>query len=78
MMSELVAGSAWIWPPVEGDALGDTAVVAGLPAAPAAPPAESDTRVVDVLRDEPSPPPTWPASAARSVVARDVASAFFR
>ena len=78
MMSELVAGSAWICPPVDGAALGLTGVVAGLlPAAPVALAAVSVRAGAAVEPPAPPPPPS-PARAARSVVASDTASAFFR
>ena len=70
MMRALVAGSAWIWPPVDGwaEAL-RLAVDAPAPAAAGVP--EVAGVVTAPLRDS-------PAMAARKVVASLVASAFFR
>ncbi len=72
MMSALVAGSAWIWPPVEGASLAATGEVVGLP--PGAVGLERTRLVLGAL--DVLPPP--PASAARKVVASAVASAFLR
>ncbi len=75
MIRALVAGSAWIWPPVEGAALAATGVVARLaPVAPAAPAA----RLAPPLAVPPLPVLASPASAARRVVASATALAFFR
>ena len=68
MMRALVAGSAWIWPPVDG-----WAEALRLPAA--APAAAGLPGVVLVLT---APLRASPAMAARKVVASLVASAFFR
>ena len=75
MISELVAGSAWIWPPVDGCADAAIGAVAGL--APAAVALPVVGRGGDVP-PPPAPPGVVAASAARSVTASLVASAFFR
>ena len=70
MISELVAGSAWICPPVLGWLL-----AAPLPMGVVLPPAGvgwARVGVPGVLA------PLWPVSAARKVTASLVASAFFR
>jgi hypothetical protein len=86
MMSELVEGSAWMKPPVDGPAEGVIGAAAALvvfavPAVPAGFAASVCVGVDDVPADEPPPPPApeVPApNAARSTVASLVASAFFR
>ncbi|MCY1555831.1 hypothetical protein D9M68_925270 [compost metagenome] len=77
MMSELVAGSAWIWPPVDGCALAATGVLAGLLAGLAEP--ELAT-VVNARALLPLPPAAAdsPARAALKVEASATASAFLR
>ena len=68
MMSELVDGSAWIWPPV----VGWLAVLLDAPAvAPAAPVGLAVVAELVLLRVSAD-------SAARKVAASLVASAFFR
>jgi len=85
MMSELVDGSAWMKPPVEGPAvavIGAAAaeVALAVPAVPAALAASGD--VVGPPDDPPPPPlpppPTAAANAARRTVASLAASALLR
>src|SRR5687768_9210553 len=87
MISELVAGSAWMKPPVDGCAAAVRPVVAGLPAVDELPVVETGVLGDDTDCAAPPPPaagaaplelvPTAP-KAARTTVARRVASAFFR
>ena len=90
MMSELVAGSAWICPPVDGWLLLAASMLGPL----ARPLPALAPRAIGLLlpgRDDAPPPPLaaapapalalWPGSAARAarrVTASLVASAFFR
>src|SRR6516165_5295455 len=86
MMSELVAGSAWMKPPVDGPAdgvIGAAAALVVLFAVPAVPAGLTAGAAVGVelvpAAPPPPPPPDVPAlNAARSTVASLVASAFFR
>ena len=78
MISELVDGSAWIWPPVDGCPEACTGAVA-----PPPPPGVVDRPVVDgVTAMEPPPPEIAPGAlalnAARNVTASLAASAFLR
>ena len=75
MIRALVAGSAWICPPVEGWAEGCVGAVEGLEPA-------AGVVVTGVATPPPAAAPPVPvvvaASAARRVIASLVASAFFR
>ena len=80
MMRALVAGSAWIWPPVDGPAEPVTGAVAALELpglvvllATACGVAHGGGTAGTLRRH-----PLSPAIAARSVVASETASAFFR
>ena len=76
MISELVAGSAWMKPPVEGLADAATGVDAGVD--PAAPSATRAGCTEAVPATPPAAPDAPEAKAARSTAASFTASAFFR
>jgi len=83
MMSELVDGSAWIWPPVEGWFALFRGASAALEALPWPPPFRPTGEACCPCWGEPPPAAwdafCWPAAiAARSVAASRTASAFFR
>ena len=79
MISELVDGSAWMKPPVDGPADAAIGAAAALFAVPAVPAGLVPSGCWSgVLPPPTAPPPLLAAKAARNTVASLAASAFFR